>query len=53
MGKDDYFEYLMACGDEESENNDTNNGGSGCPSGCLPWILGIIAFLWILGKLFG
>lgn len=29
------------------------SGGTGCSGGCLPWILGVLAFLWIIGKLFG
>ncbi len=29
------------------------NSGAGCSSGCLPWILGVLAFLYLFGKLFG
>ena len=28
-------------------------GGSGCSSGCLPWILGALTVLYLIGKIFG
>ena len=51
MDIDDYHEYMMACGEDEADDNGASSSGSGCSSGCLPWVLGIIAILWFISKL--
>ena len=41
---DDYMDYkLSGCEDDEQQS---------VPSGCLPWVLGVLTLLWILSKLF-
>jgi hypothetical protein len=47
---DDYHAYMESCSEEES---DTENSGSGCSTGCLPWLLTIIGILWLIGKIAG
>lgn len=38
----------------KSTSGGSGGGGSlGCPSGCLPWILGTLAILYLIGKIFG
>ena len=41
---DDYHAFTSTTG---------GGGGSGCSSGCLPWVLGALAVLYMVGKLFG
>jgi hypothetical protein len=42
---DDYHAFISTTGGE--------GGGSGCSSGCLLWILGILVVLYLIGKIFG
>ena len=51
MDIDDYHEYMMVCGEDESSDNESCTNDLGCSSGCLPWILGVLVFLWIISKL--
>lgn len=30
-----------------------SGGGTGCSSGCLPWIIGALLALYLIGKIFG
>lgn len=50
MKMDDYHEYMMICEEDEFESSGSSSG-SGCSSGCLPWILGVLALLWLISKL--
>ena len=43
---DDYHAFTSTTGG-------SGGGGSGCSSGCLPWILGILVVLYLIGKIFG
>lgn len=43
---DDYHAFMSTSGGD-------SGGGSGCSTGCLPWILGGLAILYFIGKLFG
>lgn len=36
-----------------SSGSGTESGGSGCSSGCLPWLLVALGVLWFIGKLTG
>lgn len=47
---DDYHAYMESCSEEES-GTESSGSGSGCSTGCLPWLLGIIGILWLLGKI--
>lgn len=42
---DDYHAFTSTTGSSDS-------GGSGCSAGCLLWVLGVIAVLYLMGKLF-
>ncbi len=43
---DDYHAFTSTTGGG-------GGGGSGCSSGCLPWILGGLVILYLIGKIFG
>jgi len=43
---DDYHAFISTTGGG-------GGGGSGCSSGCLPWILGTLTVLYLIGKIFG
>lgn len=44
---DDYHAFTSTTG------GGGGGGGAGCSSGCLPWILGALAILYLIGKLGG
>ena len=45
---DDYHAYMSGCSEEETNSQ---NSGSGCATGCLPWVLVALCLLWIISKL--
>lgn len=47
---DDYHAFMSCCSDEDSKSG---NNGSGSSHGCLPWILAVFGFLWMIGKIAG
>lgn len=43
---DDYHAFTSTSGGG-------SGGGSGCSSGCLPWIIGVLVVLYLIGRIFG
>lgn len=44
---DDFIAFQMTSSDSKSGSS---NSGGGCSSGCLPWVLGVMAILWFIGE---
>lgn len=47
---DDYHEYMMICGEDESESSGSGGSSGSSGPGCFTWIIIILAILWIIGK---